>query len=74
MFSLEVHYLVSKEKYKDLRRDAARHQLIQTARLRRPDKRESLWKMVSRIGSQLMTWGSKPKRYVQGQHQTLIQY
>ena len=73
MFSPDIHYLVSKEKYKDLRRDAERHQLIQTVRLRRPDKRELLRKMADWIGSQLLTWGSKLQRYDHGRHQTLNQ-
>ena len=68
MFSPELHYLVGQERYKDLRRDAARHQLIQTTRLGRPDKRESLRRMAGWIGSQLVTWGSKLQ-----QHQTLTQ-
>ena len=68
MFSLEVHYLVGKEKYKDLRRDAERHQLIQTTRLGRPDKRESLRRMAGWLGSRLVMWGSM----LQG-HQTSTQ-
>ena len=73
MFSPDIHYLVGQEKLKDMRRDAERHQLIQTARLRRPDKKESLRRMAGWFGSQLMTWGSKLQRYDHGQHQTLIQ-
>jgi len=73
MFSPDIHYLVGQDKLKDLRRDAERHQLIQIARLRGPDKSESLQRMVGWIGSQLMTWGSKLQRYGQGQHQTLTQ-
>ena len=68
MFSPEVHYLVGKEKYKDLRRDAERHQLIQIATLRRPDKRETLRRMAGWIGSRLVTWGAKLQGY-----QTLLQ-
>jgi hypothetical protein len=73
MFSPDIHYLVGQEKLEELRRDAARHQLIQTARLGRPDKRESLRRMAGRIGSRLMTWGSKLQGYDQGRHQTLTQ-
>ena len=73
MFSPDIHYLVGKEKYKDLRRDAERHQLIQTARLGRPDKKESVRRMAGWIGSQLMTWGSKLQRYDHSRHQTLTQ-
>jgi hypothetical protein len=68
MFSPDIHYLVGQEKYKDLRRDAERYQLIQIARLRRSDKRESLRSMAGWIGSQLVTWGSKLQR-----HQMLTQ-
>ena len=35
MFSVEIDYLVRKEQYKDLQREVARQQLIQTAKLRR---------------------------------------
>ena len=73
MFSPDIHYLVGQEKIKDLQRAAERHQLIQTARLRGPDKRESLRRMAGWVGSQLMTWGSKLQRYGQGRHQTLTQ-
>jgi hypothetical protein len=58
MFSPDIHYLVGKEKYKDLRRDVERHQLIQIATDRRPAKRESLRKMADWLGSRLVTWGS----------------
>jgi hypothetical protein len=68
MFSLEIHYLVGKEKYKDLRRDVERHQLIQIAKLGRPDKRESLRRMAGWLGSRLVMWGSM----LQG-HQTSTQ-
>jgi len=68
MFSPDIHYLVGQEKYKDMRRDAERHQLIQIARLGRPDKRKSLRSMAGWIGSQLVTWGSKLQGY-----QTLTQ-
>jgi hypothetical protein len=68
MFSPDIHYLVGQEKYKDLRRDAERYQLIQIARVRRSDKRESLRSMAGWIGSQLVTWGSKLQGY-----QTLTQ-
>jgi len=63
MFSPDTHYLVGQEKLKDLRRDAERYQLIQIAGLRRPDRRESLRRMAGRIGSQLVTWGSKLRGY-----------
>lgn len=58
MFSLEVDYLVSQEKYKDRRRDVERQQLIQIATLRQPDKRGSLRRMVGWISSRLVTWDS----------------
>jgi hypothetical protein len=63
MFSPDIHYLVSKEKYKDLRRDVERHQLIQIASVRRPDKRESMQRVAGWIGAQLVAWGSKLQRY-----------
>ena len=63
MFSPDIQYLVGQEKLKDLRRDAERRQLIQTARVRRPDKKESLRRMAGWFGCQLMTWGSKLQRY-----------
>jgi hypothetical protein len=63
MFSPDVHYLVSQEKYKDLRRDVERHHLIQIARLQGPDKRESLRRMAGWLGAHLVTWGSKLQRY-----------
>ena len=73
MFSPDIHYLVGQEKLKDMRRDAERHQLIQTARLRGPDKRKSLRKTAGWIGFRLMTWGSKLQRYDHGRHQSLNQ-
>ena len=73
MFSPDIHYLVGQEKIKDLQRAAERHQLIKIARLREPDKRESLRRMAGWVGSQLMTWGSKLQRYDHSRHQTLNQ-
>jgi hypothetical protein len=73
MFSPEVHYLVCKEISKDLRQNAARQQLIKTAGLRRADSRESFRRMASWVGTRLVTWGSKLRRYDQGRHQTLTQ-
>ena len=35
MFSVEIDYLVRQAQYKDLQREVARQQLIQTAKLRR---------------------------------------
>jgi len=63
MFSLEVHYLVGKEKYEDLRRDAERHRLIEIATLGRPGKRETLRRMADWIGSRLVMWGSMLQGY-----------
>ena len=63
MFSPEAHYLVGKERYKDLRRDVERHQLIQIASVGRPAKRESLRSIAGWLGSRLVTWGSKLQRY-----------
>lgn len=68
MFSPDIHYLVGKEKYKDLRRDVERHQLIQMATVHQPAKRESLRKMAGWLGTQLVAWGSM----LQG-HQTSTQ-
>jgi hypothetical protein len=68
MFSPDMHYLVGKEKYKDLRRDVERHQLIQIASVRQPDKREPLRRMAGWFGSWLVMWGSM----LQG-HQTSTQ-
>ena len=62
MFSPDIHYLVGQEKLKDMRRDAERHQLIQTARLGRPNKREALRRMAGWLGSQLVSWGSMLQR------------
>ena len=73
MFSPDIHYLVGQEKYKDMRRDAERYQLIQIARLGRPNERESFRRMAGWVGSQLMAWGSKLQHYGHGQHQTLNQ-
>ena len=67
MYSLEVHYLVNKEIYKDRQRDVERYQLIQTALLRQPDHKGRLRKIAGRIGVQLVTWGSKLQRYNQRQ-------
>jgi hypothetical protein len=63
MFSPDIHYLVGQEKYKDMRRDAERHQLIQTARLGRPDKRDSLRRIAGWLGAHLVAWGSRLQRY-----------
>ena len=73
MYSPDVHYLVCKEISKDLRRGAARHQLIRTALLQRPDNRESLRKIAGRIGTRLVSWGLVLQHYEQGQQQTLTQ-
>ena len=72
MYSFEVHYLVRKEQYKDLRRDVARHQLIRIATLRQPDNRGSLRRMAGWIGTQMVKWGSKLQRN-DHQRQTLTQ-
>jgi hypothetical protein len=63
MFSPDIHYLVSKEKYKDLRRDVERHQLIQIATLQGLDKRGLPQRMAGSLGAHLVTWGSKLQRY-----------
>jgi len=63
MFSPEIHYLVAQEKYKDLRRDVERHQLIQLARLQRSDNREPLRRMAGWLGARLVAWGSKLQGY-----------
>lgn len=73
MFSVEIDYLVRREQYKDLQREAARQQLIQTAKLRPSSNMESLRRMAGWIGDQMVKWGSKLQHYDQCQHQTLTQ-
>ena len=63
MFSPDIHYLVTQEKYKDLRRDVERHQLIQIAGVRRRDTRASLRRMSAWLGAHLVMWGSKLQGY-----------
>lgn len=74
MFSSDVHYLVGKEKFKDMQRDAARQQLILAAKLGRPHNGELFWRMAGRIVFQLRAWGSKLQRHDQGRPQTLPQH
>ena len=73
MFFVEIDYLVRKEQYKDLQREAARQQLIQAATLRGSSNTESLRKMAGWIGVQMVKFGSKLQHYDQYQHQTLSQ-
>ena len=73
MFSPDIQYLIAQEKYKELRRDAARHQLIKAARLGRSDNSESFRRTVGWIGSRLVRWGAKLQRSDQGKPQTLTQ-
>jgi hypothetical protein len=63
MFSPDIDYLVSQEKIKDMRRDAERHQLVQIARLQKPDNSESLRRIAGWFGAHLVMWGSKLQRY-----------
>jgi hypothetical protein len=63
MFSPEIHYLVSQEKYKDLRRDVERHRLIQIARLQGSDNGEPRRRLVGWVGARLVAWGSKLQGY-----------
>ena len=72
MFSHEAHYLIRKEQYKDLRRNAARHQLINTALLGRPNNGKSIRRMAGWFGSRMIKWGAKLQH--QDQHQTAIQH
>lgn len=62
MFLSEVDYLLRREQYKDLRRDAARHHLIRIVMPRQPDKGASLQGMAGWIGAQMVKWGSKLQR------------
>lgn len=73
MFSAEAHYLISKDRQKDMRRDAARHQLIRDLRLQQPSHGTMGRSISGKIGALMVTWGAKLQRLDQGRQQPLPQ-
>ncbi len=63
MYSPLGNSLVYKERQHELLREAARQQLIQTARLHRSANRKAHRSIAGWIGLQMVKWGTKLQHY-----------
>jgi hypothetical protein len=61
--SLQMDYLVQKEKFNDLMQEAEQERLLQIAKLQQPDQRGLHRNLAAWIGVQMVKWGAKLQHY-----------
>ncbi len=61
--SMHMDYLVQKEKYQDLIREAEQDRLLQIAKLQQAGQRKLHRNLAAWIGIQMVKWGSRLQHY-----------